>query len=121
MSPLPQEVQALLSHLSRHASPDTHIGRIDLDAESGRGAFSLYTAINEYRISYRLPREGDGAGGYLGCVAVSRTPRAGEDWFRGNDLHDGEFSAETWQGILADVVSYEMVRVARRPSTSRVL
>lgn len=70
--------------------------------------FSIYTANNDYgivAIEKKLGRS------YLGCGAKSRKPRAGEDWHRGRDLADGDLSEETWRRILADIVSYEMVRV----------
>lgn len=70
--------------------------------------FSIYTDNNEYAIvaiERKLGRS------YLGCISKSRKPRAGEDWHRGRDLADGGLSDETWHRILADIVSYEMVRV----------
>jgi hypothetical protein len=54
-------------------------------------------------------------GGYLGCIAVNRKARAGEEWERGSDLADGPLTEETWRKILSDIVSYEMVRVHRQP------
>lgn len=111
MSRFPQAVVTLLADIERYAPPDTHIGRVEADA-SGSGGFAFYTATNEYRIKYRTPTPGI-TDGYLGCDAVSRTPRAGEDWRRGNDLHDGPFTLDTWRRILANIVSYEMVRVSK--------
>jgi hypothetical protein len=52
--------------------------------------------------------------GYLGCTASCRKPRAGEDWTRGSDLADGPLTEAIWRRILADIVSYEMVRVHRQ-------
>lgn len=49
-----------------------------------------------------------------GCLmgsANSRKPRTGETWCRGNDLKDGPFCEETWNGILADIVRYEAEEV----------
>lgn len=68
--------------------------------------FKLYTDNNVYSINARV---GDRT--YLGCVANSRKPRAGEDWTRGNDLADGDLSIDTWNNILADIIGYELVRV----------
>jgi hypothetical protein len=51
--------------------------------------------------------------GYLGCTSQCRKPRAGEQHHRGSDLRDGPLAAETWHGILADIVSYEMVMLAK--------
>lgn len=70
--------------------------------------FSIYTDNNRYAIvavEHKLGRS------YLGCISQSRKPRAGEDWHRGRDMADGGLSEETWRRILADIVSYEMVRV----------
>ena len=67
----------------------------------------LYTHTNRYAIVATVREDG----GYLGCIANCRKPRAGEDWTRGSDLADGTLSQETWHKILADIVSYEMVRV----------
>jgi len=77
--------------------------------------FSIYTDNNRYSIvaiERKLGRS------YLGCVSSSRKPRAGEDWHRGRDLADGPLSEDTWQRILADIVSYEMVRVNLRVPNS---
>jgi hypothetical protein len=65
-----------------------------------RGRLCLWTSKNRYSISFTP--------GYLGCIAVSRRWRAGEDWHRGNDLADGPFNEETWLQILKDILSYEL-------------
>jgi len=79
-------------------------------------AIRIYTANNWYhlRVSQHTNEDGD-ISGYLGCEASSRIPRAGEDHHRGNDLPDGMLTEETWQRILAAIVSYEMVKVHHRP------
>jgi len=72
----------------------------------------LYTNENFYSISATPPgsRHPDGLG-YLGCIAKSRKPRAGETWTRGNDLPDGYFCYETWIKILGGIVGYELVKI----------
>jgi len=81
------------------------------DHEEYYFSIRLYTDINSYRISACTgPQPGRT---YLGCIASSRKPRAGEDWNRGNDLLDGPLTEETWHGILADIVGYELVKVHR--------
>ncbi len=74
----------------------------------------IYTQTNKYKISAHVGR----GGGYLGCIASCRTPRAGESWTRGNDLADGKLSSATWHRILADIVCNEMVTldVQRSPA-----
>ena len=78
--------------------------------EKNRIRILLYTSKNCYQI-VAVPRE-DGKD-YLGAQASSRTPRAGEDWTRGNDLADGTFCEETWRKIVADIVGYELVKIHR--------
>lgn len=70
----------------------------------------IYTDINAYTFSASMSRPGS-ARTYLGCISTCRKSRAGEDWSRGSDLADGPLSPETWHRILADIVSYEMVKI----------
>ena len=51
-------------------------------------------------------------GGYLGCTALSRKPRPGEDWNRGSDLADGKLNEETWNLILRDIIAYELKTIS---------
>jgi len=71
----------------------------------------LYTAINRYSIVAKF--RGDDKPGYLGCIAQSRKARTGEDWFRGNDLPDGDLSEDTWQRILVGILRYELQTICR--------
>lgn len=83
----------------------------------------IFTKENKYSITARLPlissderveiqhRVNDK--GYLGCVATTRKPRAGEDWSRGRDLWDGPYSEETWNNIMSDILAYEVVKVVK--------
>ena len=81
---------------------------------------SFYTKDHSYHISAIKKGERKGLdfgdkedNGYLGCISQTRKPRAGEDWTRGNDLADGDFSKKTWYEILGDIVCYELVRIHR--------
>ena len=81
---------------------------------------TIYTKEHEYHISARLPKveklgKGDmlSVDGYLGCIAKTRKPRAGEDWTRGNDLADGKYCKETWDRIVHDILGYELVKVVK--------
>ena len=65
-----------------------------------RISLNLYTEDYVYNIS---AREFDDNGGYLGCIASTRKPRAGEDWTRGSDLPDGKYSEKTWNEIVKRV------------------
>ena len=79
-----------------------------LDEKAVRFRAAVFTKTHSYHISAHI----DG-NGYLGCVASTRTPLAGEDWTRGNDLADGPFCQETWNQILTDIVAYELVRLGK--------
>lgn len=80
------------------------------DSSDGVGHYQVYIYTNDHKYSIIARIKYNGRS-YLGCIANSRKPRAGEDWTRGNDLADGELSLETWNRILGDIVSYELVRV----------
>jgi hypothetical protein len=109
--------------LKRWGKFDEHtvIDRVSADAGNGETELRcrIYTDVHCYSISVRNPRVTHHVGcdtvdqGYLGCIASTRKPRAGEEHTRGNDLADGPLSEETWRRILADIVSYEMVGVHR--------
>ena len=82
----------------------------------------IYTKNHCYSIKAIKPGERDPLGfkdkkddGYLGCVAQTRKPRAGEDWTRGNDLADGDYSEKTWREIVNDIIGCELVKVVKQP------
>jgi hypothetical protein len=70
----------------------------------------FYTEDNKYSITAIDRKEDDG---YLGCGVTSRKSRAGEEYFRGNDLADGPFTKETWDRILLSIVNYELVKLSK--------
>lgn len=92
----------------RHGYRDANLYLYEETTKDGKNKIQikLYTSTNMYSI---VATED----GYLGAIANSRQPRAGEDWTRGNDLADGEFSKETWVNILNDIVGYELVEIHR--------
>lgn len=96
--------------LSRFGKLQEHTLECELSATKTerRYTVAIYTDANRYAI-HAVERTSHAK--YLGCIASSRKPRAGEDCHRGRDLADGPLSEETWRRILADIVSYEMVRV----------
>jgi len=72
--------------------------------------FRIYTFTNSYSIVAVIHQE-PGRNNYLGCIASSRKPRAGENWTRGNDLPDGPLNVETWNKIKNAIVNYELVQI----------
>jgi hypothetical protein len=112
-----------LQEIARYGNIEDHVedaglqflsscaGEIEAPGEVRR-TIRIYTDVNSYHIT-AVERATDDKG-YLGCISTCRKPRAGEDWHRGSDLPDGPLSRETWHRILANIVSYEMVRVHKR-------
>ena len=86
------------------------------DEDHGEVRINVFTNVNEYSITAKWRPDHN----YLGCIASSRKCRAGEDWSRGRDLADGRLTTETWHQILADIVSYEMVKLHGVPMAYRV-
>lgn len=82
-----------------------------VNIEKGFVRIFLYTDSNGYSIRIK-PKTKD-YDGYLSCVAISRKPRTGEDWNRGNDLPDGPYSKETWTRIVRAILGYELVAIKR--------
>lgn len=78
---------------------------------------TFFTEYYQYCITGRpsILTEVEGADdpGYLGATANCRKFRAGEDWRRGCDLADGNYGDETWNRILCDIVSHELVRLGK--------
>ena len=105
-----------LGHFAPH---DTHVwydNRPDVVGDPRKISVKVFTDNNAYTIVARegkrpSAKSSDIDAGFLGCGGGARKPRAGEDWTRGNDLADGPFTEETWRRILADIVSFELVRV----------
>lgn len=67
---------------------------------------SFYTSTTVYRIKARAER--------LVCDAEARAWVAGEDWHRGHDCGDGNFSRVTWDRILLRILQSEFVKVSKR-------
>lgn len=58
------------------------------------------TTKNNYFVTYKDT--------YLGMTVSSRLARPGEGWLRGNDLPDGSFSKETFDAMMAAMLTYEL-------------
>jgi len=69
--------------------------------------YRFYTDQHQYTITAL-----DGPdGGFLGAVAICRKMVPGENFHRGDDLFYGPFRKDTWDRIIKDIVSYELIRV----------
>lgn len=76
-----------------------------LDVQDGVYQVTMFSLNYKYTITAH--------NNYLGATMSFRTPRAGEDWTRGQDLADGDYSADTWHRILADILAVELVRLGK--------
>ena len=87
-----------------------------LDVEDGGDRIRV--ALHTYKCRYSLtaaPADADSKG-YLGGIAHVRVGG-------GNDLSDGDFSQDTFNKILADIVSYEIAMgtsVANKDEAARL-
>lgn len=81
--------------------PETYVCQITI---------RLYTENYKYTISANWKEY---TPQYLGCVVDGRKNRVGENWSRGNDMHDGHFCRETWNKIKNEIISREMKGVAK--------
>jgi len=99
------------------------------DYKENRLHLKFYTKDHCYSISARLPKKKGNwrkdhllgkDDSYLGCMVMTRKPRAGEDWNRGNDLADGIYNQQTWREIVRDIIGYELVRVVKPKETKQL-
>ena len=82
----------------------------DGDEESWERRVRLYTDRHVFAIRAWV----DAKSSYLGCILNVRKPRAGEDWMRGSDLPDGDFSRQTWNEIKNAIIACELVPLAKK-------
>lgn len=71
----------------------------------------IFTNDHRYHVSLSVK---DNGRTYMGCIAQTRKPRAGENWERGNDLHDGPFTWDDFVAIMLDIAAYEMVAKVKK-------
>lgn len=89
------------------------MSNIDIIEDTGEKlTIDFYTNTNKYTITCI-------DSGFISCGVSSRMPRAGEDWTRGRDLIDGKFSKDTWDSILQNIITYELVNVHKRKKDKR--
>lgn len=106
--------QIINEEFSRFHRMDTVVHSTEDVAElsGGRRRFRFYLYTSEYRFSISAIEKDEG--GYLGCTMSNRKPRAGEEHTRGNDLHDGKLTRETWEGIKNDIISICLVPIVEK-------
>ncbi len=105
----PGKLNEFIHELEGHCTPGKEVYR----------RFGFYTEEHQYFI---VASDRTNDRGYLGCQVQSRKARPGEDWLRGNDLPDGAFNKNTWDGIVNAIVRYELVKVSKyiKPETGDI-
>lgn len=105
--------------LSRAGSECVEIKEADIDWSENRKRFqfSIYTYANKYLIVAK--EQSDYRLSYLGCTSTSRKSRADENCLRGYVLA-GPLNEETWNKILARIVSYELVKVCKKKDKKEI-
>lgn len=72
--------------------------------------FRIYIYIGDVRFSIAAHiYERDFKKDYLGATATITKFKRGEDWTRGNDLPDGEFSKATFDSIIRGILRYSFL------------
>jgi hypothetical protein len=79
----------------------------DWTQESDAVRLHIYTSERRFNIIGVIR---NGKPSYLGCTYMLRKCLPGENWNRGGDLSDGEFSQETWLKIMANIVKIEVLK-----------
>lgn len=73
----------------------------------------LYTGQNEYPVVVHIEDDKPIEAWYMGAFGGTRLQRPTEDWTRGNDLPDGDFTFELWQEILNSITQYELLDITK--------
>lgn len=111
-------LEAIRDQLIEWSWRGKHADKGNLHVEIHRGdrpyvKLTLLTVTNSYGIRAYLPANGS-VKGYFCCEFSAREPNPGETWTRGGDLADGDFSKETWDKIVQDILSVELAEAAER-------
>lgn len=56
---------------------------------------------------------------YLGAYVSTRCHRPTEDWVRGNDLPDGDFTRYTWRSIVSAFAGYQLLDISEYADSAR--
>jgi len=98
--------------LGAYSDPEKLLRTMKLAAAAAYGnteaEWTLWTRRNRFTFVLRVRRRAIITPPYFGCTASSRSWRAGEDWHRGGDLPDGDFSEDLWRRMLLAILSYEV-------------
>lgn len=85
-----------------------HVDMLKTEGDTLYVRFNIYSETRVYHIQAHL-RPKDAYDDYLGATYTTRKDDPGEDWNRGADLSDGEFSRETFNKIVGDFLSLEIL------------
>lgn len=66
---------------------------------------TLYSSEYQYTITVSEDSE------YMHAIMSDRAPIPGETWTRSMDLIDGDYSKETFDAIMGQILSYELLKI----------
>lgn len=71
----------------------------------------IFSHVYRYTI---IAKETVGNKTYLGCQVMRRKSLAGETYYKGADLPDGNFNRATWEKIKDAILGFELVKITAR-------
>lgn len=80
--------------------------------EKEKGFFKLVLWTNEFKYTITVSIDKD----YISCYAQHRKIRPGDKEPKHNDLHSGKIKKETFDHIIYDIVSYELISIFKKKS-----
>ena len=96
------------TNIDKYMKIESASGESDCDSYTHKISFCIYT--NNYTYIFKCI-DNSFNDGYLCCSCESRKTLSGENWLRGNDLIDGDFSLDTWEKIKCHIIKNELVKL----------
>jgi len=81
-----------------------------------KGFFKITLWTNEFKYTITVSAEKN----YIACYAQHRKIRPGDTTPKANDLHSGKVEKATFDQIMLDIVSYELVSIFKKPKAEEV-
>lgn len=79
-----------------------------------KGFFKVTLWTNEFKYTITVSAEKN----YIACYAQHRKIRPGDTTPKANDLHSGKVGKETFDQIMLDIVSYELISMFKKQQSS---
>lgn len=79
--------------------------------DEAKGFFKVTLWTNEFKYTITVSAEKN----YIACYAQHRKIRPGDTTPKANDLHSGKIEKATFDQIMLDIVSYELISIFKKP------